>query len=57
VKSFTLPKAAQAVASYPIAVVSASTYKTQAVVFAEYVLGPVAQGLLRHAGFGPPPTT
>jgi molybdate transport system substrate-binding protein len=57
VKSFTLPKAAQAVASYPIAVVSASTSKTQALVVAEYMLGPVAQHLLRRAGFGPPPTT
>jgi molybdate transport system substrate-binding protein len=57
VKSFALPKAAQAVASYPIAVVSASTYKTQTLVFAEYMLGPVAQHLLRRAGFGPPPTT
>jgi molybdate transport system substrate-binding protein len=57
VKTLSLPKAAQAVASYPVAVVSASTHKTQALVFAEYMLGPVAQRLLRQAGFGPPPSS
>ena len=55
VKAFALPASAQAVASYPIAAVSASTHKTVAQEFAAFVLTPPAQLLLKEAGFGPPP--
>jgi molybdate transport system substrate-binding protein len=55
VNTITLPADAQAVASYPIAVVSASTYAPDAQQFTDFVLSAPAQALLKAAGFGPPP--
>ena len=55
VKSIGLPASAQAVATYPIAVVNASKHASLGEQFATFVLGPEAQALLKQAGFGPPP--
>jgi molybdate transport system substrate-binding protein len=55
VKVFTLPADAQAVATYPIAVVKGSKRLTAARQFVDYVLSAPAQQLLGQAGFGPPP--
>jgi molybdate transport system substrate-binding protein len=55
VKSFTLPTDAQAVATYPIAMVRASKHATVARRFVDFVLTGPAQRLLEQAGFGPPP--
>jgi molybdate transport system substrate-binding protein len=55
VRSIALPAAAQAVASYPIAVVKASGNATVAQRFTTFVTGPQAQAILRAAGFGAPP--
>ncbi|HUK78265.1 MAG TPA: molybdate ABC transporter substrate-binding protein [Thermoleophilia bacterium] len=55
IRTIELPPAAQAVASYPIAVVKASGSATTAQQFATFVLGDQAQALLKAAGFGPPP--
>ena len=55
VRSFALPAAAQAVASYPAAVVKASGNAAAGQRFVTYLLGAQAQGMLRAAGFGPPP--
>jgi molybdate transport system substrate-binding protein len=55
VKAFTLPADAQAVATYPIAVVKASKHPTVARQFVDFVLTAPAQQLLGQAGFGPPP--
>ncbi len=57
VKALDLPEAAQAVATYPIAAVRASTNLAMARRFVDYVLSPPAQALLRRAGFGPPPSS
>jgi molybdate transport system substrate-binding protein len=57
VNTITLPADAQAIASYPIAVVSASEHQTPAKQFADFVLTPAAQQLLADAGFGPPPSS
>jgi molybdate transport system substrate-binding protein len=57
VNTITLPDEAQAVAQYPIAVVSASEHADQAQAFVDYVLSAPAQDLLQEAGFGPPPAT
>jgi len=57
VRASTLPAYAQATATYPIAVVKASTDAATAQQFVDFVLAPQAQALLRKAGFGPPPTT
>jgi molybdate transport system substrate-binding protein len=57
VKTLTLPATAEAVAKYPIAVVSATKNGTAAQQFADFVLTPPAQALLKQAGFGPPPST
>ena len=56
VKTIDLPAEAQAVATYPIAVVKASKDATDAQLFADFVLSAPAQAMLRQAGFGPPPT-
>jgi molybdate transport system substrate-binding protein len=56
VNTIALPASAQAVASYPIAVVSASAHSTTAQEFVDDVLSPPAQALLKQAGFGPPPS-
>lgn len=50
-----LPAAAQAVASYPIAVVKDSQNATTGRQFVTFMMGAQAQALLRNAGFGPPP--
>jgi molybdate transport system substrate-binding protein len=55
VKTIELPTTAQAVASYPIAVVKASHNATVAQQFTTFVLGPEARALLATAGFGAPP--
>jgi molybdate transport system substrate-binding protein len=55
VRSIALPAAAQAVASYPIAVVKASGNATVAQRFTTFVTGSQAQAILRAAGFGAPP--
>jgi len=51
-----LPSQAQAVASYPIAVVRASVHPSLAKAFVDYVLGPDGERRLAAAGFGPPPS-
>ncbi len=56
-KAITPPADAQAVAKYPIAVVSGSKSSTIAEQFVDFVLSPPAQQLLRQAGFGPPPAS
>jgi len=53
--AIALPAAANAVATYPIAVVSATDHADVAREFVAFVLSPPAQDLLRRAGFGPPP--
>jgi len=55
VDSIELPTAAQAIASYPIAVVKTSKNSTAAQQFSEFVLSSQAQALLKAAGFGPAP--
>lgn len=57
VNTITLPDEAQAVASYPIASVSASEHGTDAQEFVDYVLSKPAQAMLADAGFGPPPAS
>jgi molybdate transport system substrate-binding protein len=56
VKAVTLPDSAQAVATYPVAVVKSSTHTSMAQAFMDYLLGPAAQDELQAAGFGPPPS-
>jgi molybdate transport system substrate-binding protein len=55
VAPLALPAAAEATATYPIAVVRSSAHAALAQQFATFVLGPDAQALLKQAGFGPPP--
>ena len=55
VTTIALPAAAQAVASYPIAVVGAAKNASVGQRFTTFVLGTQAQAILRAAGFGPPP--
>jgi molybdate transport system substrate-binding protein len=54
VRVIMLPAEAQAVATYPVAVVTASEHAVQADTFVQFVLGPMAQSILGTAGFGPP---
>jgi molybdate transport system substrate-binding protein len=54
VAAIALPAGAQAVATYPIAVVKSSARAADAQAFVAFVLGPTGQGLLGDAGFGPP---
>ena len=49
-----LPADAQAVATYPIAVVKESTKAAAARQFLDFVVGPTGQSILRAAGFEPP---
>lgn len=56
IRAIELPAEAQAVASYPVAVVKASAHTSEAQRFIDFVLGPDGQRLLREAGFGPPPS-
>jgi molybdate transport system substrate-binding protein len=55
VHTIALPADTQAVATYPIAVVTGTTHRPVAQQFVQFVVGPIAQGLLRAAGFGPAP--
>jgi molybdate transport system substrate-binding protein len=57
VRTIKLPAEAEAVAKYPIAVVSASKNATPAQRFVDFMLTAPAQGLLSQAGFGPPPSS
>ena len=54
VARITLPTAAQAVATYPVAAVKGSTNAALAQQLATFLLGADAQALLKQAGFGPP---
>jgi molybdate transport system substrate-binding protein len=54
VTTIMLPANAQAVATYPIAVVKSSAHVADAQAFVAFVLGPSGQGLLADAGFGSP---
>ncbi len=54
VSAITLPTDAQAVAKYPIAVVSASAHASVAQQFVDFMLTDTAQQLLQKAGFGAP---
>jgi molybdate transport system substrate-binding protein len=56
VNTITLPADAQAVAKYPIAVVSASTHASAAQQFVDFLMTSDAQQLLQRAGFGAPPS-
>jgi len=56
VRAIAVPAEAQAVGSYPIAVVKASVHPGEAQRFVEFVLASEGQGILREAGFGPPPS-
>ena len=55
VKTIDLPSEAQAVATYPIAIVASTAHATAARRFVAYVLSAPGQRLLRSAGFGAPP--
>ena len=55
VRTISLPAAAQATATYPIGVVTASKHPVAARQFEDFVLSAAAQGVLRGAAFGPPP--
>jgi molybdate transport system substrate-binding protein len=57
VGTITLPVEAQAVATYPIAAVTASRHRADAGAFVRFVLGPQARALLQAAGFGLPPAS
>ena len=57
VNTMSLPSEAQAVATYPIAVVSASPHVSVGRQFTDFVLGSSAQQLVTEAGFGPAPTS
>jgi molybdate transport system substrate-binding protein len=57
VTTIQLPDAAQATATYPIAVVKAGTQDSLAQQFVDFVLTPPAQQLLADAQFGPPPSS
>ena len=56
VKQLQLPAAAQATATYPIGIVSASTQTEAAQQWIDLVTGPDGQKVLRHLAFGPPPS-
>jgi molybdate transport system substrate-binding protein len=54
VTAVEIPAAQNAVASYPIAVLSTSSNSSAASAFVAYVLGPEAQAVLKEAGFQAP---
>jgi len=54
VKTVQLPPEAQAIATYPIAVIRSRPHLRLARLFEEFVLGSTGQRLLENAGFGPP---
>jgi molybdate transport system substrate-binding protein len=55
VMAIELPESAQAVATYPIAVLKGSAHALQAAAFVVFILSSDGQALLRQAGFAPPP--
>jgi molybdate transport system substrate-binding protein len=55
VRTVSLPRAADVIATYPIAVVARGERRGTAASFVAYVLGPEGQGVLRSSGFLPPP--
>jgi molybdate transport system substrate-binding protein len=57
VKTIELPVAAEATATYPIALVKASKEQTLADQFVNFVLSPPAQQILADAQFGLPPSS
>jgi molybdate transport system substrate-binding protein len=54
VEAVAIPEAQNAVATYPIAVLKASTNPAAAEAFVAFVLGPQGQAVLEEAGFLPP---
>jgi molybdate transport system substrate-binding protein len=54
VSVLTLPSEAQAVATYPIAVVTSTHHDALAAAFVDFVLEAEGQQILARAGFGPP---
>jgi molybdate transport system substrate-binding protein len=54
VRALQLPEQAQAVATYPIAVIRSRPHRALAQGFESFVLGSIGQRLLGEAGFGPP---
>jgi molybdate transport system substrate-binding protein len=54
VKTIAIPEAANVVATYPIAVVKATTNRSAAAAFVAFVLAADGQRLLREAGFAAP---
>lgn len=54
IRPIELPAEAQAVATYPIAVIGSSAHGPTARQFQGFVLGPMGQRVLADAGFGPP---
>jgi molybdate transport system substrate-binding protein len=57
VKHIQLPAAAQATATYPIGIVSASNQTKAAQEWIDLVTGPDGQKVLHDLAFGPPPST
>ena len=57
VKQLQLPAAAQATATYPIGIVSASNQTEAAQQWIDLVTGPDGQKVLHDLAFGPPPST
>jgi molybdate transport system substrate-binding protein len=57
ISSIALPDEAKATATYPIAVVKASSHRDSATAFVDFVRSDVGQELLQAAGFGPPPSS
>jgi len=55
VTSIPLPAAAQAVATYSIASVTAGAHQTDARLFVAFVMSPAAQTVLASLAFGSPP--
>jgi len=54
VEAVAIPDAQNAIAAYPIAVLSAASNPAASQAFVAFVLGPEAQAILRQAGFLPP---
>ena len=57
VKQIQLPAAAEATATYPIGIVSASNETEAAQQWIDLVTGPDGQKVLQDLAFGPPPST
>ncbi|MFN8037676.1 MAG: molybdate ABC transporter substrate-binding protein [Acidimicrobiales bacterium] len=54
VEAVAIPDGENAIATYPIAVLSASSNPAASQAFVAFLLGPEAQAILRQAGFLPP---